>query len=815
MSERGASTVATGEGLTIPGDAGFKPGVPANLLPVPFQNFMGGVNTLVSRAAINNAQGSWVDGWMTLGPDSIRIIPDADPDPIYTTEGPTIVWYGFVNLSNVFYAIVLRVDGSVVAVNIDNQIVTTLLAAGTITTAGPLTAAFRISQFSSQYVLMVAPQPNGYWIWDGTNIYTAGTVGPIVSITDPGMDYVTPPNVTIGVPQSNGTVSPVCTAEAFIENGMVTKIVITGILVTDLAIDAQIIVAFSGGGNGTSSAFGEAVVNNGVIVSAVITNGGSGYGLSSSPSLPTATVTDPTGTGAILYLPQGIGGGIVPSLGVQTGGVNYTDPVVDISGGDGSGATGEVTTQNGVITSYDSWNNGSGYGGTPGVNFLSSTGVGASATPQVANGSIVGLNLPGETSPGGGTGSNYSNPTYVTFTNGNGPASATIALMPYGVSGTAIEVYKDRVWIPNGRAFLSEPVTTLPPARTLFSAAESPVNFGGDGGAFPATDYFTRIGYMQVVQTNGFLYLVGDNCLNYISNVNVSSTPATTTQPAGPAVTTFSNVNADPQIGSLWPSSVQVFSRNIIFANPLGIYISIGGAVTKISEPFDGIYFTQSGTTNNTEFDFPSAVATIFGRPVYLLQFPIINPLTNGAETILLMFDGQRCFTTHQGFVPTFIATLSRFSNLFAYGTNGTSIHRMFAQGSMNFYKILQSKLYANPTYWSTKVANELHLLLKPYKADSYLWVTVDNENGLGTGNAAVIINPGGLVIWQNNAGGVVTFENNALAIVSFGGVGYSVIGPTPVANVGRLLGVTICTIASDIELNSLTIQERTETLNI
>ena len=155
------------------------------------------------------------------------------------------------------------------------------------------------------------------------------------------------------------------------------------------------------------------------------------------------------------------------------------------------------------------------------------------------------------------------------FVPGNVFLTGTI---PLAISGTAIEIYSGRVWIANG-------------ATITFSAPGSVIDFSSanGGGNFTSSDSFLKVAYINLKQTNGFLYLIGDSSVNYISGVQTSGSPP---------ITTFTNQNADPEVGSPWPGTVDVFSRNILFANAFGAHVSYGGAVTKISEMLDGVYNT-------------------------------------------------------------------------------------------------------------------------------------------------------------------------------------------------------------------------------
>ena len=155
-----------------------------------------------------------------------------------------------------------------------------------------------------------------------------------------------------------------------------------------------------------------------------------------------------------------------------------------------------------------------------------------------------------------------------------------LTTMPVGLGGSAIENYLGRTWIANN-------------ATITFSAPGSLIDFSSadGGGNFTSTDSFLRVKFVGLKQTNGFLYLIADSSVNYISGVQTSGSPP---------VTTFTNQNADPEVGSPWPATIDVFNRNILFANAFGAQVSYGGSVTKISEMLDGVYNTVPNFGNIT-----------------------------------------------------------------------------------------------------------------------------------------------------------------------------------------------------------------------
>lgn len=189
------------------------------------------------------------------------------------------------------------------------------------------------------------------------------------------------------------------------------------------------------------------------------------------------------------------------------------------------------------------------------------------------------------------------------------------ATMPTGVSGTSIEVYQNRVWIINGGVLLF----SAPGDFTTWSADSG-------GGATPINDSNLRYTGVRLLSVNGFLYLIGDSEIDYISNVQATVAGDVTT-------TTFSIQNADPDTGTPFAAAVDAFGPTIIFANPWGVQQSAGGAARKISDALDGIYNTGPADVLSPIFVSPgwqasSAKAIIFGKKVWMVLIPVQLPVT-------------------------------------------------------------------------------------------------------------------------------------------------------------------------------------------
>ena len=662
--------------------------------PIVFDTFVG-INTDASRPGIKDEEMYVCDGFMPLGKNNARVLPGVGP-AIYTQgSSKSVVWYGFGNIRETPLMLVLISDGSIVQVNTNTGMATTIAAAGTIT--NPSITAVDMTQWGSQYLVLVANQTNGLFVWDGTTLFTAGSLGPDVTILNGGEDYTSAPTVSaFGGSGSGATLLPT------VQSGAVNTVTVTNPGSGYSSIDAPIL-RFSGGGNANSTAAGYGVVSSGTISSASITFPGLGY-------------TTTTG--------------------------------VTIIGGGGTGATATVSS--------------------------------------ISNTSIVAVSI-----TAAGEGYSSTNPPVLLFNDpANTVAVATVDLMPFGQSGNAVQTYQSRLWIASV-------------ARISFTAPGSLTDFDpGDGAdAFTSNDSFLRVGFQKLIQTNGFLYLLADSSINYLSGVQTSGTPPETT---------FTNQNADPEIGTPYGLTVQTFSRNIVFANAFGVHVSYGGAVTKISEALDGVFNTVA---NFGGFVLSSAKAIIFGKRVWMVLVPVIDQITNQQVNKLFMWNGKFWWTSQQDVDLIFINSQEVNSVLTAYGTDGTSIYPLFQQPSTGFTKTIQSKLWDRPgAYHFIKNATRVWGLAYYYSSESpNLTVGIDNE----TSSSQVTLTLGpGAIPFVNASAVAVLFENASDAIVTLlstsggGGTGIVVFPPTAVGQTGALSGLTISTQAADMALISMILED-------
>ena len=705
---------------------GGNPYAPPGPGPLVFEQFEG-INTSTSRYGVDDKQAYWMDGWMPIGPKQLRTMPDIGA-AIYTAVGKTVVLFRFANIGPTFYAIVFLSDGSVVAVNVVTSAATTLLAAGTI--SAPAVYGCDVTQWAQQYVILVANQPNGYWLWDGNNIYTAGTLAPLVTITASGSGYVNPPLVLI----SGGTGSG---AEilAQISGGVVTGAVVA-LPGSNYLAGQTVTLTFSGGNSGGSSAAitaslshsaggtGGAIsltwvyqprgaINYWYLSSATVLTGGTGY----SPF----TFVNISGTGGGFVIPATlsvtISAGVITAVTVTNSGLwnaetgNTYNPNTYV--------TNAVVDNGGYYVSGTTISNG-GTGYTPGTTITASGGGSpvsqASFSPVITAGVITAVTI----LSGGLYGSNT--PPTLTVANPVANATGTVTLMPFAVQGTTAETYQGRVWV----AAENELIFSAPGSFSDFATSDG-------GGDTASGDSFLRVTYVRLVNSNGFLYLIADSSINYISSVQTASTPPTTT---------FTNQNADPGTGSPWPASVETWGRNIVFGNAYGIHVCYGAETVKISEALDGFY-----PTGNFSSEPSSARSVVFGKKLWMMLLNVTDLVTGQAVNKLLIWNGKFWWTSEQGVTLTFIATMEQNSVPIAYGTDGTSIYPLFQVPSANFTKTTQSKLWSEPGgYQFVKAAVRLwSILFNDEVASATVTYEIDSDNADSATYAATV--PQGLCL--------------------------------------------------------------------
>ena len=664
---------------------------PSSIEPLIFEGFAG-INTATSRAGVDDKQMWWCDGWMPLAPRRLRTLPDAGAAFWTRPSTSGIVFFKWVNVGTSSVQIIFLEDGSIYQVTADTAIQTTIAPAGTI--LDPSITNVGVTQWGSDWIIIVADQTNGYWLWDGNVFYQSGNVAPNIVLLNTGSGYTSAPSVTPYGGSGSGV-----TITAIESGGIVTGFSLisagTGYLANEV-----VGLAFSGGGNTNTTAILTPFVVDGTLSTISITNAGAGY--------------------------------------------KNKNAIATIVGGGGSGASATLTVA-----------------GTHTISAVSlvAAGAGYVTTPTV----IV------------------TDPT-------NNIAQATIGMMPFGVQGTDVETYSGHVWIING-PLLS---WSAPGSVTDFSTSSG-------GGNATSADGFLRVGYTKLVQSNGFLYLIADSSINYISGVQTSGTPPTTT---------FTNQNADPEVGSPFPAGVLTLERSILFPNSYGVHALSGSAVNKISEALDGFW---DSVPNFAGFQLSSAKATIFDKKVWMVLSRFNDVATGETVNKLMMFQNGRWWVSGQGVDLIYVTGREFQSQLSAWGTDGVSIYPLFNTASANFTKRVQTRLWDAPGgYQFGKATSRFWSLFNYNGVNAAANINLDVENEVtGNVNTYTFTSPTPTIPVVNASAVTIPTVNASTVTITVQSVqaGYFVTDPTAIGQQGTMLGFTVYTTQGDIEMISAMIQ--------
>jgi len=552
----------------------------------------------------------------------------------------------------------------------------------------------------------------------GTVIISTGNVTSTTSLVG-GSGYTTAPTISF----TGGGGGFGATATATVSGGAVVGITIVN---QGSGYTTAPNIVFSGPGTGASAT--AVIIGQGKIAGVTITNPGSGY-----TSAPTVAIsgTGSGATGQAVLAPVG-----VASVNVINGGSGFTTtPLITFKGGGGAGATGLVILNPTSISAINVTAGGSNYTSAPDVTFLGG-GNGANLPSAVANlvGSSVGsititdagsniteavqVVIKGGGGAGAGgnvllvptsiasvvvssTGQYYTNAPAVVITAGaNSAAYATVSLMPYGVSGSAMETYLSRVWIVDPAV---QPYSTTPPGNLWsFSAPGSIFDFAtSDGGGNAVnTDAFLQTRYTNVRQSSGYLYFFGDGSVSVVSNVTTSGTPT---------VTNYNYQNVDPQAGVKYRDSLQDYGKSIVGSNEMGIYAVYGASLANVSNKLTQL-FTNAVYPESGGITPSSATATIYNIKYYINYLTVIDPDTNVARNVMLLFNEKEWTIASQSGNLTFIGTQKIASEYRAWGTDGSSLYPLFSTPSSTLPKRLDTKVYGADKMFVQKQALAVYM---------------------------------------------------------------------------------------------------------
>jgi hypothetical protein len=370
----------------------------------------------------------------------------------------------------------------------------------------------------------------------------------------------------------------------------------------------------------------------------------------------------------------------------------------------------------------------------------------------------------------------YTNPGNAPLWLTNGVAGQ---VMPV-ISGQSIEIYKQRVWISNGRfIFFSAPLD-----GTKFVT--------NGGGAFGSTDSFLKSFITALRQANGFLYVFGDSSISVISNVQTSGSPA---------VTTFNYDSIDQVIGTIWRETIRPFGRALLFANIYGVYSLAGSAVEKLSNPLDGVFRRANINIIGLQDPIPRAAhGVIFDIRCYVFVISTLDPMSNTNRELAFIWDGEHWYPASQSRGLFIITQQEIDSAVFIWGTDGTVTFKMFQIASSTLPKNFRTKLWRTKMQdWVTAQALRFVSCVFDHVGSGVsLSFTCDSD--ARASDPPVVVSGMSGINFQNNSLAAIIFVNADGSEISF--VKNDVLFIQQNINqYGRSMGLTVTTTAPDFSM--------------
>jgi hypothetical protein len=591
------------------------------------------MNTQSVRQSLSEKEMAWLENLQPIAPNNFVAVP-GPVVPALISISETIIAQYFAFIHGADYIISLTSTGSAWSTNLANGVANQIVSPGTFSAAD-------VTVWQESYVLFQDPTA-GYCAWDGSIFVKAGGVSPVITITNPGTGYTTPPGVLITGGSGSGA-----TAVATIGTPAVNSVnMISG----GSQYGPAPAVVFAGGGGTGAAAI--ANIDPRGLTSITVTNQGEYFGFS-PPTGVSFSGGGGSGASATLHLDVNFRGNfVVASISISSPGSNYSSPpaiTVLGTGAFGNNATATCTVGNGAVLSITLTNGGSGYTSPPTISFSGGgSGSGAAAFASIGGTSITSITL---TNPGAG----YLASDVLTVAIGGGGGSggtASAHVWPFVFKGRSIAVFGGRVWLSNVGAGIQYSGTQ---GFDDFNAANAAGSFNIED-----TDLTHIIPVLR--NYNNYLFIMGDQSVKQIGNISVSG-----------STTLFTVVTLSSDQGTIYPRSCGSYNRVFMFVNSNGVYAVLGASVQKISDDLDGIF-------KLIDFSQQPQAALIDINGIHHIAFLVRykDPLSS-TRSIMLCFNGKKWFVVSQGnSLVSIVNTSAAATGLTStYGSSGTDITKL------------------------------------------------------------------------------------------------------------------------------------------
>jgi hypothetical protein len=453
--------------------------------------------------------------------------------------------------------------------------------------------------------------------------------------------------------------------------------------------------------------------------------------------------------------------GNVSSITLLTGGTGYTNGSnvsVTFSGGGGSGANaiaGITTFATGTL-SFAVVSGGSGYTNTANTTIAISGGGGTGA---VAKAIVQGNAITQVIMTNNGT--NYSNAANIAVTiTGAGGNTAVLQPIVSNNQNVGVATFSGRVWVVQGRT-------------VYYSAAGYYSDFTSvSAGSLTLTDSTLHGNIVQVLAANNFLYLFGDDSINVFSDVRVITGGSTI----------FTNTNVSASVGTKRPYAIFPYFRSVLFMNDYGMYALVGSTTSKLSDSLDGMI-------PNIDFNSPIYAGQVLLNNILCAAFNFRYYDANfskGYRYIQAVFFEKKWFITSQNDNLKYIATVPVSGKISLFGTDGTTLYRLYNDNINNISTIVQTALMPMEDNIRTKQALKVAVEGTNINSSAILNVTVDSESGQ---SPTIILSS--IITWQNNNFQTIGWTNASSTLISWLTSGYTLY-KSDAQQYGKYLGMTI-----------------------
>jgi hypothetical protein len=360
-------------------------------------------------------------------------------------------------------------------------------------------------------------------------------------------------------------------------------------------------------------------------------------------------------------------------------------------------------------------------------------------------------------------------------------APTALTLIDGATLGTSIATYAGRVWIGSGRT-------------VKFTDVASYNSFAGAGGSFTISDSTLHNAVTQLYTSNNFLYIIGDDSIDILTNVTVAA-----------GVTSFTRNNVTASVGTNQPFSVFPYYRALVFANSSGFYGLFGASPEKISDDLDKI-------VQAIDFTLPVCGAQAFINNIlsaaFLFTFnDTFTPAATRRPVLALMHD-KKWWLASQGTGLKYLVylPLSGVQTLFAWDTN--KLYQLFSDATGAIASRIQTKLWdgGEPILDKQVLRGALGLT---YGGQGGQTVTATTDNEYGSQPLTVV--GSSTVTWLNSSSAAVQWQNSSAENVNFTTTGFVFSsGAATTGGHAKYMGLTVTSNNNNLNFNEFALEYKT-----